>query len=164
MDERWKEVKHYDGLYEVSDMGNIRSYPGKRGAHWGRVREMAPYGRNQGQYYSVTLVHEGFKNTMVLHRLILEAFKGPCPEGYKARHVNGNKYDNRVDNLRWVATRQTLRDEERDKVLAKKLTKFQRQSARELYITGLKTPRQIAKFFGVSMNEVVEALRERNTD
>jgi hypothetical protein len=44
----------------------------------------------------------GDRRTVAVHRLILGAFVGPCPEGHEANHKNGDKHDNRVENLEWV--------------------------------------------------------------
>lgn len=46
----------------------------------------------------------------MIHRLVLEAFVGPCPRGHEACHNNGNPADNRLENLRWGTREDNLRD------------------------------------------------------
>ena len=50
------------------------------------------------------------KKMWTVHRLILEAFVGPCPDGHQACHVNGNRFDNRPANLRWGTSRENNLD------------------------------------------------------
>ena len=52
-------------------------------------------------YLAVTLWRKGQQNTKYVHRLVLEAFVGPCPPGMEACHNNSNPADNRLSNLRW---------------------------------------------------------------
>lgn len=81
-----------DWPYEVSNLGRVRRVEGgvlSGGANW------------QG-YQHVTLSDCGRQKTAVVHRLVAEAFHGPCPEGHECNHKNGVKDDNRVENLEWV--------------------------------------------------------------
>ena len=61
-------------------------------------------------YMFVTLWREGERRTARLHRLVLEAFVGPCPDNMVACHDNGDPADNRPDNLRWDTQASNVRD------------------------------------------------------
>jgi hypothetical protein len=52
-------------------------------------------------YLRVALYRRGQQHKFLVHRLVLEAFVGPCPEGMEACHNNGDPADNRLENLRW---------------------------------------------------------------
>lgn len=54
-----------------------------------------------GRALRVCLFKGGVGHKKLVHRLVLEAFVGPCPEGAEGCHNNGNNMDNRLDNLRW---------------------------------------------------------------
>jgi hypothetical protein len=102
--ERWAPVSGYEGAYEVSDRGQVRSVPRVRIRSNGRPLTVA--GRilrlrlNQTGYWTVDL-SGGEKRSFLVHRLVLMAFRGPAPEGTIGCHNNGVKTDNRLENLRW---------------------------------------------------------------
>lgn len=111
--ERWLPVVGYEGIYEVSDHGRVRSvdrvvaHPGGDSARKGRV--LKPCGDGRG-YKQVNLWRDGSGGSVKVHRLVLEAFAGPCPDGMLACHTNGDNSDNRPSNLRWASQSDNLRD------------------------------------------------------
>jgi hypothetical protein len=102
MTERWLPVVGYEGKYEVSDQGSVRSVDryvdGGRGGRrrWLTGRILRPY--TGGRYMTVQIGHG---NTKSVHHLVIEAFLGPRPDGMDACHNNGQSHDNRLENLRW---------------------------------------------------------------
>lgn len=111
MEETWKPVVGYEGLYSVSDMGRV-----KRDApthlHDGN-RLLRAHVRSKG-YYGVTLAgrkerrHRGCggENKSV-HTLVAEAFIGPKPSRlHGVNHINGDRLDNRACNLEWVTQKE----------------------------------------------------------
>jgi hypothetical protein len=94
--EQWKPVPGYEGLYEVSDQGRVKSLPNKR--KFGCMRK-TPIGKNG--YPAVDLKHNGARKTFTVHTLVLTAFVGPRPIGYECRHLNGVRNDSRLCNLAW---------------------------------------------------------------
>ena len=101
MDEIWKPVLGYEGQYEVSDKGRIKSY---RRHKEGQI--LRPGCMPQG-HLSVAL---GRKNSQCVHKLVLNAFVGVAPDGYECLHANGNPADNRLENLRWGTRSENIRD------------------------------------------------------
>lgn len=102
--EEWRPVVGWEGYYEVSNQGRVKSLPRitEGGTHLhGRLRQPAMQGRGN-PYWQVHLMRDGVPwYRVAVHRLVLESFVGPCPEGMEACHANGNGFDNRVENLRW---------------------------------------------------------------
>ena len=99
--ETWKLVPGYDGKYEVSDQGQIRSYQRRPE---GRI--LRP-GRMPGGHLSVAL---GRKNSQCVHKLVLLAFVGAAPDMHECLHINGDPADNRLSNLRWGTRSENMKD------------------------------------------------------
>lgn len=112
--EEWRPVVGYEGLYEVSDRGAVRSIDRviARREHTvtykGRLlkpRHMAPMG-----YETVGLSKNGRPRTIFVHVIVLEAFVGPRPDGMVSCHNNGDPNDNCPSNLRWDTQASNMRD------------------------------------------------------
>lgn len=87
----WKPVLGFEGVYEVSDSGLVRSLARRCNLGWCpatrdvRTRLLKP-GTHKG-YKFVTLMQLGVSRTRLVHRLVLESFVGPCPPGLECRHL-----------------------------------------------------------------------------
>lgn len=102
--EVWKDIPGYEGLYQASNMGRVRSLPrvvdrGRWGSSCIRGRTLKP-GSNKG-YQFVILRRNGKSETRFIHRLVAETFIGPLPEGLCTRHMDGNPGNNAVSNLEY---------------------------------------------------------------
>lgn len=102
MSEQWKPVVGFEGWYEVSDHGNVRSVPrvnaqGKR--YKGRLLSPATVPRTGIR--QVVLFRDGERTSSTVHKLVMNAFVGPAPEGQEIVHIDGNASNNRRDNLKW---------------------------------------------------------------
>lgn len=104
--ERWLPVVGYEGLYEVSDHGRVRSLDreytrsdGVRTRRSGRVLKPVPNSNGRHQVY--LCVPGGKQRPQLVHRLVLEAFVGQCPEGMEACHKDDDHVNNNLSNLRW---------------------------------------------------------------
>jgi len=106
----WKPVPGYEGYYEVSSLGKVRSLD-RISSHGrrlkGRVLAATP---NDDGYPIVNLARDGAKRVRMVHVLVLEAFVGPRPEGLEGCHGNGDPQDNRVTNLRWDTHHENMLD------------------------------------------------------
>lgn len=108
--ERWLPIDGYEGVYEVSDQGRVRSLD--RVTHDGkhlRGQILAPFRMPSG-HIRYGLGRYGKSRTVKAHRLVLIAFVGPPPEGMEALHRNGNPADNRLENLRWGTKSENAHD------------------------------------------------------
>lgn len=114
MNEEWRPVVSYEGWYEVSNRGRVRSI-NRVGVHpksgpskyAGRILKINP--RESGHCY-VSLARNGLVAVLGVHRLVLEAFVGPCPDGMEGCHNNGDPANNRVENLRWDTHANNMHD------------------------------------------------------
>ena len=105
--EIWKSVVGYEGFYEVSNMGRVRSVE-----RWVRASNKTDSLRlspakvrslsvKSSGHLKVSLYREGKEKTHHVHTLVLTSFVGPRPEGQEGCHNNGDPSDNHLTNLRW---------------------------------------------------------------
>src|SRR3970282_914182 len=101
MTERWLPVVGYEGSYEVSDLGRVRSLD--RILPCGRRKKgivLRPSPGANGGHLGLHLCAYSKRNARV-HRLVLAAFVGPCPIGMEGCHDDGAPTNTRLRNLRW---------------------------------------------------------------
>lgn len=99
MEEIWKDIEGYEGLYQVSDKGRVygikRNNILKPGVVWG--------------YEQVVLCKNGVCKQMKVHRLVASAFCNKRENADQVNHINENKRDNRAENLEWCTNLENIR-------------------------------------------------------
>jgi len=90
MEEIWKDVVGYEGLYQASDQGQIKSLI---------TNKILKQHKNNKGYLLLTLCKNGIHKRCSVHRLVYVAFNGPIPECIQVNHINEIKTDNRLSNL-----------------------------------------------------------------
>lgn len=102
--EKWVPILGWEGLYEVSDMGRVRSLIRYRYTTFG----LRPYGgfivtliKKSTGYLYVNLTGNGRRVQEAVHRLVLSSFMGPPCSGNEACHGDGDRANNILSNLRW---------------------------------------------------------------
>jgi predicted XRE-type DNA-binding protein len=112
--EIWKPIPGFEGLYSASSLGRICSenrvvkhYSGGPKHLTGAIRKLTlgTFG-----YLNVLLCKENCRTRFAVHRLVLMAFSGQLGEGLDARHLNGNRTDNRIENLAWGTRKENMAD------------------------------------------------------
>jgi len=98
--EEWRAIVGYEGIYEVSNLGRVRRVkPGKH-THVGLIRRPSPNGAG---YLTLGLWRDGQGSGYIaVHELVAEAWIAPRPPGHEVNHKDGNKRNNRPQNLEWV--------------------------------------------------------------
>ena len=172
--EQWRDIAGFEGLYQVSDLGRFRSFDKIRAI--GRGQRLIP-----GRVLKPTLGFSGYwvlslsdhsrqKRQYRAHRLIAQAFIPNPNKKPEINHKNGNRADNRLDNLEWVTASenhqhafvtglQVARCGESHHNA--KLTEFQVRVIRRLYEFGGITQTAIAALFNVAYQTIHVIVRHK---
>ena len=141
----WRAIPGFEGRYEVSDAGEVRSLI--------KGKLLRP-GRKTGGYLSVTLGREA--GSCDVHVLVLLAFRGPKPAKAIGRHLNHQPDDNHLSNLEWSTYRQNALDKKYDPQRRTSCTYKLRpddvRSIRKLLTT--QSGAQVARLFNISQTVV----------
>ena len=114
-DERWRPIPGYEGTYEVSDLGRVRSVDrwvsrANGGQYRRRGKVLAAHPHPRAGYPLVKLKINNAVHSATTHALVMLAFVGPRPEGLEVCHNNGDPTDNRPANLRYDTRSENRRD------------------------------------------------------
>lgn len=106
----YREVPDFPG-YRVGSDGSVWSCRTKRGKFKETWHRLACSRRRKQRYVTVCFRSGPRNHVRYVHRLVLELFVGPCPDGMECRHVNGNPSDNRLENLSWGTKAENTADQ-----------------------------------------------------
>jgi hypothetical protein len=101
----WRTIPSLGGAYEASDSGLIRRATASRGTQAGRLLSARPMVNG---YWTCAAWAENKSRRRLVHRLVAEAFIGPCPIGHEVNHRNLDKADNSAANLEYVTRSENL--------------------------------------------------------
>jgi len=143
--------------YLITDSGRVWSK--YYGGHWLKLI------LGENGYYRVTLCKHGKQYNKTLHRLVLEAFVGPCPPNMECCHNNGIPTDNRLENLRWDTYRKNQLDRVRhgtsdvgkyvgEAGATSKISNRNRRLIMYQYATRLFSQRELGEMYGVHQTTI----------
>jgi hypothetical protein len=174
---QYRPIKRFPG-YRAGDDGSVwscRKVRGKKGGGcesylsdtWHQLRPI----KTSGGYYRVSLCRDGKKILCLVHRLILEAFVGPCPPGQECRHKDGDKSDNRLSEIKWGTPMENYRDRIRHNTQTRHnkgelngsaiLTTAKASEIRRKYAVGDMSYAMLGREFGVSAATIANVIRGR---
>lgn len=105
--EEWRAIQGYEGFYEVSNLGRVRSIKRQENHYRFSGRVLKPFVTGSN-YLQVCLSKEGTAKNIAVHRLVATAFI-PNPHGKETvNHINENKQDNRAENLEWLSLKENI--------------------------------------------------------
>lgn len=128
--EHWRDIPSYEGLYQVSDEGNVRSLDRVCNNRILRGKDLSKQLTKTG-YYMVNLSKDGVATKFFVHRLVASAFLPKRPDLDYVDHINGIRNDNAVKNLRWVSCADNRRNANRLGNLPKRYRRVRRSDGME---------------------------------
>lgn len=167
MTEEWKDIPGYEGRYQASTLGRIRSLDrrvrvvahGTEATRLIKGRVLRPGVFEKSGHVSVVLGHGA--NGSPVHQLVALTFIGPRPEGMDICHNDGNPKNNAVSNLRYDTRSENNKDVLRQGKRWRKLNLADVDKIREMLAQGMRG-REIAKIYGVS-DQIICAIKKGRT-
>lgn len=165
--EAWKPIPGYEGYYEASDQGRIRSLPriDPLGRPWpGQVCN--PTIASTG-HQTVSLHREGQRRRCLVHRLIVAAFYGPIPSKTYVHHRNQDGADNRLVNLECVTPAKhnnvyhPIKRIRGEQCTWAKLTEKDVRQIRRMYASGKYAQHELGRQFGVHQMQISRVVRRK---
>jgi hypothetical protein len=154
MSETWKDVVGYEGLYIVSDYGRCA-----------RLMKLAPH---KGGYWKIGLRNDRQGITTTIHSLVASAFLGECPHGHEVNHIDGDKGNNRLQNLEYLSKGKHQKHSKTyglnahgERVNTAKLTWNDVAQIREQYAAGGVSYQTLAKQYEVSKSAIANIILHR---
>ena len=127
MVEEWRDIRDYEGLYQVSNLGRVKSLGRwvnckNKGKMWKKEKILKPLVDGNG-YLFVVLCKNGKLKYFKVHRLVYKAFYGEIPNGMQVNHINEIKTDNRLENLNLMTPKENCNWGSRNERMAEKKSK-----------------------------------------
>ncbi len=164
MEEEWRDVIGFENYLQVSSLGRVLSKE-RFSPYIRKNRSQMKYcksyickpGLTKAGYVEIALCIEGVQKKFRLHRLIGKAFVPGYEQGFTINHINGNKSDNRIENLEWVTQAENTKHEWRIGLCDLRGSKHPRSKLTENAVKRIKSGENVislAKEFGVARNTI----------
>lgn len=156
--EEWRPIRGYEGAYEVSNHGRVRSLDRDDSA--GRPRKGKILSPSDGRYLGVSLRKDDSGNFVHVHRIVADAFLGKCPDGYQVHHRDADTHNNRVENMEYVTPRRNVEFACEAGIMGK-LSHDDVRNIYSSYVDGVSTIDQMAQDYEVCRTTICDALAGR---
>lgn len=165
MKEKWKFCARNKN-YKVSNFGRVKRIAPAKGTKTGKILKpsVGAYG-----YLYVNLCKNGKGQIVKIHRIVAEAFIGPCPKDKEVNHIDGDKENPHADNLEYVTHSENIKHSYRLGLQKQdgqnngnsRLTESDVKKIRRLYRSGFYVQKELAEKFGVSQNAISEIINNK---
>lgn len=112
MEEMWKDIQGYEGFYQASNLGRVRSIPrvivDRKNNRFFKGRILKSYLDKDG-YPTIILSKSNKKRVIHVHRLVAQVFIPNLENKEQVNHIDGDKQNNRIENLEWCSNLENIR-------------------------------------------------------
>lgn len=158
----WKEIKGYEGKYKISNYGEVVSLPRFKNNHSKLqevpMKKITPYINNKNGYVYVYLCNDGKYKNIRLHRLVAQTFIDNPNNYNQVNHIDGNKLNNRADNLEWCNCSYNIKD------MYRRNGKYEKDNEIIQKYKELKSCNEVAKIFNMSGENIRQILIRNNIE
>lgn len=110
MEEIWKDISNYEGLYQISNLGNVKSL------HYKKPKILKPFIANN--YLKITLIKNGIKHKQYIHRLMAFEFLGLDKNSkLQVDHIDNNRLNNNIKNLQLLSQKDNIKKQMQNMIL-----------------------------------------------
>lgn len=157
MKEIWKDIPGYEGLYQASNLGNIRSLP--RNATKGKLLS---FSKSKNGYYHIILSKNNNQKTFNVHRLIMLTFYGKS--NLQIDHIDGNKQNNNLNNLEYVTNSENMKRAYKNGLLKFKKNKINQYDMDMNYIKTWYNAGKIEKELNINHSNIIKCCRNKRNN
>lgn len=167
--EVWKDIEGYEGLYQISNLGRVKSLERKIKRRNDRIQtvkeRILKLNLNKEGYHTVKLHKKGKGKTYLVHRLVANTFITNPDNKLEVNHINGVKNDNNVNNLEWNTRKENMRHAVDNRLHDQKGSKSNTAKLTEEQVLEImdsnSTCRALAKMYGVNKSTINRIKRRR---
>lgn len=150
--EEWKPVKGYEGLYEISSIGEVKSI------FYGKKPRMLKKSKTSTGYYKVELYKNKKRRSLKVHRLVAIAFILNTNDKPNINHIDGNPLNNNATNLEWCTQRENIIHAY--SIGLRKTFNISKKELEKLYIYQRKSMREIADMKGTTVTVIQRRINQ----
>lgn len=153
MDEIWLDIEGYEGLYQISNKGRVKSL------YKGSERILRPAIDRYG-YYKIMLYNDGVRKTFTIHRLVAQAFIPNLYNKPQINHLDENKLNNCVYNLEWATAKENINygthNERVGNSQSKPIIQYSKSGD---FIREWKSASEVKRVLGIDNSHIIECCR-----
>lgn len=152
VEEVWKDIEGYEGIYQVSSIGEVKSI------FYNKKPKILKRSKTTTGYYKVELYKDKNRKSFKVHRLVAKAFILNPESKPNINHIDGNPLNNHVNNLEWCTQKENVLHAI-ETGLKKKIC-IPKKELKQLYIYERKPMREIGEIYGVADTTIKDRLKE----